>query len=53
MNRLHGVHDRHQQQLAAGFEHDVGLAHGLQARRRPVDPADNPLEYSFGHARRV
>ena len=33
VNRLHGVHDRHQQQLAARFEQDVRLTHGLQARR--------------------
>jgi hypothetical protein len=33
MNRLHGVHDRHQQQLAARVEQDVRLTHGLQARR--------------------
>ena len=35
------------------FEHDVRLAHGLEARRRPVDSTDDPLEYALRHARRV
>jgi hypothetical protein len=32
MNRLRGLHDGDQHQLAACFEQDVGLTHRFQAR---------------------